>query len=213
MKPYELICALVVKRKISKRVGLGAYPLAVAMGKPGMQPTLQKFMRGQVANPDRTTAEPIAAFFGIPVDALYSEKLATELAATLLADDTVEQDRSVSQQGATIVPKPMKWRGLSMDELKSPEIWVELEDDAMAPEFPAGAVIRFDTTIVDQVQFGNRVMIRARDGTLHFREYAQASSGWQAIPSPDRQRAFLTFKPDDGAKVVAIKTGHFVQGR
>lgn len=74
MKPYQLIAALM------HRENLGALPLAKKMGKPALQPQIHRFMKGEVANPARTTAVPLAKFFDIPVDAIYDEKVATAVA-------------------------------------------------------------------------------------------------------------------------------------
>jgi hypothetical protein len=74
MKPYELIAALMLKE------GIGPLPLAKKIGKPGLQSQIQKFKTGGVLNPERTTAVPLAAYFKIPTDAIYDEKIATAIA-------------------------------------------------------------------------------------------------------------------------------------
>lgn len=63
-----------------QREGLGPLPLAKKMGKPGLQSQIQRFKDGDVQNPARTTAVPLAAYFSIPTDAIYDEKLATAIA-------------------------------------------------------------------------------------------------------------------------------------
>lgn len=75
MKPYELIAALMQREK------LGALPLAKRMNKPTLQPQIHRFINGTVANPARTTAVPLAAYFNLPVDAIYDEALATSIAS------------------------------------------------------------------------------------------------------------------------------------
>lgn len=74
MKPYELIAALMQREK------LGALPLAKRMNKPTLQPQIHRFINGNVANPARTTAVPLAAYFNLPVDAIYDEAVATTIA-------------------------------------------------------------------------------------------------------------------------------------
>ena len=53
--------------------------VARAMRAPGFQPTLHKICTGRVASPKRSSAERIAKHFGIPVDAVYDDALATQL--------------------------------------------------------------------------------------------------------------------------------------
>jgi hypothetical protein len=74
VKPYQLIAALMA------REGLGPLPLARRIGKEKLQPQFHRFSKGEVANPKRTTAAPLAEYFGLPIDAIYDEKLATAIA-------------------------------------------------------------------------------------------------------------------------------------
>ena len=74
VKPYELIAALMA------REGLGPLPLAKKMGRPKLQPQIHRFVNGDVASPARTTAEPLAAYFKIPTEAIYTEQAATAVA-------------------------------------------------------------------------------------------------------------------------------------
>jgi hypothetical protein len=73
VKPYQFVAALV-------EAAGGPFRVARAMRAPSFQPTLHKFVNGQVANPKRPTAERIAKHFRIPVDAIYDERVATQLA-------------------------------------------------------------------------------------------------------------------------------------
>lgn len=43
------------------------------------QPQIHKFLRGMVADPRRNTLKPIADFYGINVEAFFSEELAEQL--------------------------------------------------------------------------------------------------------------------------------------
>ena len=74
MKPHALIAALVR--------GTKKPPLQVAreMKNANFQGTLHKFMAGNVASPKRSTAEVIAAYFDLPVDALYDDAVASRIA-------------------------------------------------------------------------------------------------------------------------------------
>ena len=62
------------------QAGLGSMPLAKEIGKPELQSTIHRFIHGEVASPKRATAEALAAYFKLPVDALYDDKLATRIA-------------------------------------------------------------------------------------------------------------------------------------
>jgi transcriptional regulator with XRE-family HTH domain len=77
MTPHELIHELVARAGGSLRV-------AKAMGSPSFQGTLYKIAHGQVLEPTHETASRIASHFGIPVEALYSTEVATQVAAERL---------------------------------------------------------------------------------------------------------------------------------
>ncbi len=74
VKPYKLIHRLV------QEAG-GSLPVAKAMRKPGFQGTLHKIAAGLVTEPSRTSAERIARHFGIPLEAIYDERIAAQVAA------------------------------------------------------------------------------------------------------------------------------------
>lgn len=76
MKPHQLIHALM----IDKGLDASASKLAHRLRRPKMQPSIHRFLYGEVSNPAHKTAKPIADFFGIPVDALYDDRLATSIA-------------------------------------------------------------------------------------------------------------------------------------
>ena len=77
VKPYELIAALMA------REGIGALPLAKKIGRPELQPAIYRFSKGQVENPEPTTALPLASYFEIPMEAIYDERVATGVARGL----------------------------------------------------------------------------------------------------------------------------------
>lgn len=60
--------------------GMGALPLAKAMGRPNLQSQIYRFSKGEVLSPARATAVPLAAYFKIPTDALYDDRGATAVA-------------------------------------------------------------------------------------------------------------------------------------
>lgn len=75
MHPHELVAALI------RRTGKSLPQIARDMGHKGFQPTLHKIAHGQVKSPTRASADRIARFFDIPVDALYDSKVARRIAA------------------------------------------------------------------------------------------------------------------------------------
>lgn len=79
MKPHELLLALMAAkgRDRSGRV-FGASALARAVKRP--QPTIYRLMTGEVVRPDFDTAAPVAAFFDVPITAMYDERVATAIA-------------------------------------------------------------------------------------------------------------------------------------
>lgn len=105
MKPHELFAALM-------HLEGGSLPLARKMGDPGIQSKLYKFAAGSVAEPSRATAQAIAAYFKLPVDAIYDTKLATSIARergiTALAPEVLaarEKPRLVKSQEAKEIEK------------------------------------------------------------------------------------------------------------
>lgn len=74
VKPYQLFASLMHETKMRTSA------LARAMGKPKLQPSLHRYLRGEVPMPERTTAAPLAQYFGLPVDAVYEEGVATTIA-------------------------------------------------------------------------------------------------------------------------------------
>ena len=76
VKPHELV------RELVRRAG-GALPTARAMGDIKFQGTLYKFCAGDTKSPARGTAERIAKHFGLSVEALYVERVATAEAKRL----------------------------------------------------------------------------------------------------------------------------------
>jgi hypothetical protein len=74
VKPYQLVAALMAEENI------GPSPLAKKIGKPKLQPQLHRFINGEVGEPRRSTMEPVAKYFKLPIEALYDEKLASAIA-------------------------------------------------------------------------------------------------------------------------------------
>lgn len=85
MRPHELVAALI------RASGLSTVQLAKDMGQASFQGSLHKIAHGLVASPKRASADRIARYFEIPVDALYDAKVAARVAAErgLLAYENV----------------------------------------------------------------------------------------------------------------------------
>lgn len=220
MKAYELV-ALLLKAK-----GLTSSSLARKLGRTSLQSQIYKYIHGQVPSPQMNTARPIAAHLGIPVEAMYDDRLATRVAAELGLVDGVPATQNVIgepdptegihrvQVGVNSSIKALQTTKLGELMMREPRelddvFYVELDDNAMAPDFPAGTIIKFDRR--KPHSFGSRVLIRDSRGGYHFRTYAQAAhDAWRGIAKSD---AFLELEPTrDGAIVVATKSGHIVEG-
>lgn len=74
MKPHEVIQALV------DRTGKPVLQVAREMHSTRFQGTLHKYLSGNTTSPDRRTAERIATYFKIPVDAIYDARVARTVA-------------------------------------------------------------------------------------------------------------------------------------
>jgi DNA-binding XRE family transcriptional regulator len=212
MKPFELVAALM------HREGLGPLPLAKKIGKAKLQPQIHRFSRGEVANPDRTTAVPIAEYFNIPVEAIYDERIATEVArelgitAIVTSSTSAPRKRpslahSVSQSNVKLAAKQLDWGALMEGELPA-TFEVAVPDDAMAPRVRAGQIVKFDTR--ETPRPGDGVLVVDSNGEWFFRLYRQGRRGaWEAAAE---NAAFETLQADrDGLKVVAVLVG--VQAR
>lgn len=82
-----------------------------------------------------------------------------------------------------------------------------LVDDAMAPDWPRGMHLIFDT--VRRARPGRVVLVKTADGQLHVRTYAQGRTPghWTAEPS---QRAYTRFDSQaDGLEIVAVMRGSY----
>lgn len=129
VKPFQLIAALMHEK------GLGVLPLAKAMGKPKLQSQIHRFVRGQVINPERTTAVPLAKYFGIPVDAIYEETVATAIA---------------NQRGLKVVPQaPVRTR-----KTKGDQQGAEFDADVLAAARRYAALSAAERQRVDDLMQG-----------------------------------------------------------
>jgi hypothetical protein len=101
VKPHELIKALMAAE------GVGAYPLAKKLSKTkNLQSQIHRFITGEVNEPARTTAEPLARHFGIPVEAIYSEREASKVARERKIGETARQEAPPAASH-TVVEQPL----------------------------------------------------------------------------------------------------------
>ena len=141
VKPHQLVKALV------DRAG-GALPVAVAMKARTFQGTLWKICDGKVASPSRASAERIAAHFGIPVEAIYDEKIATDVwRAKFGGGDTESQPRLAIVLEPKALAAPSQWPFRRM----SAEQWAALDDyDRALVE--AAAVAKLRSLLAERVE-------------------------------------------------------------
>jgi DNA-binding XRE family transcriptional regulator len=99
VKPHEL-----VKKLVDKAGGEG--PVARAMGMRTFQGTLHKVGAGKVDQPTRATAAKIAKHFKIPIEAIYDEKLATEIAGKLWGESRPKDAQPATDLANAPPPTP-----------------------------------------------------------------------------------------------------------
>ncbi len=220
MKAYEFVALLL------KAQGLTSNSLARRLGRASLQSQIYKYIHGQVPSPRMETARPIAAHLGIPVEAMYDDRVATRLAGDMGLSEGGEGLKNViaAQIPTEGFPSVTGDSNSSIKTLQTPRLgelmtrqpselddvfYVELDDNAMAPDFPAGTIIKFDKRKLHV--FGSRVLLRDSRGEYHFRTFAQAAhDSWRGLAKND---AFRDIEPTrDGAVVVATKAGHIVEG-
>lgn len=77
MKPAELL------RLLMSRSGDTPTSLAAKVHQRTKQPQIYKYLMGIAREPRRSTLQPVADFYGIPIEALYSEKEAAKVGQQL----------------------------------------------------------------------------------------------------------------------------------
>lgn len=82
MEPRELL------RQLMKAHGLNSNSLAAKTNGKTKQPQIHRFLSGEAKEPKRSTLEPIALYFKIPVDALFDKRIASEVARQKFTDCT-----------------------------------------------------------------------------------------------------------------------------
>ncbi|MCL4695487.1 MAG: hypothetical protein KJ023_00270 [Burkholderiaceae bacterium] len=109
---------------LMREKGLGSLPLARAIGKPALQAPIHRFMHGNVAAPEPSTARPIAAYFSLPLEALYDEKVAAKVARerglSVVATPTssTPRKRSSAPQDARLITELLAGEDETLDMLR-----------------------------------------------------------------------------------------------
>lgn len=124
VKPHDLIAALI------KATNKSPTAVATEMRSRSFQGTLHKFVAGNVPSPTHETAQTIARYFDLPIDALYSEKAATRLAIERGIDRS-SSGRPTAEEPPAVYALPAKSTRALPDEL-------ELRILALRPDQRAG---------------------------------------------------------------------------
>lgn len=98
MKPRELL------RNLMNLEGLNPTSLARRTGDRTKQPQIHRFLTGEAREPKRSTLQPVADYFHIPVDALFDEQVATATWAKVAQLPSVA--RSIGNVFAAPPPAP-----------------------------------------------------------------------------------------------------------
>jgi transcriptional regulator with XRE-family HTH domain len=150
----------------------------------------------------------------------FGEKAARNLASRLgLAEDFFEADHETRLPSG---PVPPVAHSMSLDDLRLPPVelqWgdlmktgelpdqfqVRVPDGPLAPLVPAGALVTFDTTI-SEIRPGDGVLVRDREGALHFRRYRAGAAGrWEAFANSEAYRQLDSER--DGLTIIGVYVG------
>jgi transcriptional regulator with XRE-family HTH domain len=102
-----------------------------------------------------------------------------------------------------VSPTTLRWEELMTEDLPS-TFAMQLRDDAMAPLFVKGGVVRFSTSKTPAP--GKYVLLADRDGNTYFREYrATRGAQWQASALNPSYQPLDSER--DGLTVLAVATG------
>lgn len=104
MNPRDLL------QKLMDKHGLNPNSLSRKTHGKTKQPQIYRFLNGEAKEPKRSTLEPVAAFFGIEVDALFDRRVAEATARRLLP----EEYSSAPDQLQVTEPKPV-WPPIPTD--------------------------------------------------------------------------------------------------
>ncbi len=189
-------------------------PLAKKIGKPGLQSQIYKYLNGGVDEPARSTAEPIAAYFNIPVDALYDERIAAVVAQERQLNDENNQGfptliaRSVSQETLSIDLQEdsvrVRWGSMNYADLPD-EFLVEVPDNAMADRVKKGYLVKFDKLRTPRADEG--VLVANAAGEWFFRQYIPGPGGTFTAAPLNKDYPTLSSQ-EHGLQVLGVRVWH-----
>ena len=213
MDPRDFLQRLMAERQLNPN------SLAAATHNKTKQPQIHRFLKGTAKEPKRSTWQPVAQLFGVPVDAFFDPKVA----------DKAWSDRASTAKGWTPTQHPPEGRAAAgvAHHLTHPKFDDELPlhqwefilsvpasdlpkrfrapmpDDALAPDTPRGLVLYFSTEVAPVI--GNGVLVQDAAGGRHVRRYAQGlGDAWRAEA---RNTAYMTLHSGDGVQLLAVVTG------
>lgn len=203
--------------QLMKARGLNPNSLAAATSNKTKQPQIYRFLKGLAKEPKRSTFEPVAHFFRVPVEAFFDAKAADKAWAEYLAGQTAWTPQQpapagldmhsvahdLSQPNSDHEPITCSWEFILSAVPLPPRFRMAAPDDAMAPLTPKGTVLIFSTDA--EPAFGHGVLVEDATGMRYLRRYAQGPGGrWIAEA---RNSAYLALDSASGLRVLAVVIG------
>lgn len=194
------------------------------MKKRVSQSTINKICHGKVANPKPESAQALAAFFDIPLLAVYDEREATRVwqeqfqsGAALGKAVTAEESspeytgsakRLVAQNMSQLSPitlPTMSWEEL-MKSSELPEVFIlSAPDDALAPKVRAGDDVIWSTTKPPKI--GSPILVRDARGQIYVRRMYEGDRPGHFVARV-RSDAYRALDSQvDGLQVLAVYAG------
>ena len=207
-----------LQRLIDER-GLNPNSLAAATKNKTKQPQIFRFLKGTAKEPKRSTWEPVAQFFRVPVEAFFDGRVAAKAWSDHLAElpnwtpedpqppkggHWVEGPRIGVTSGnwlslvePTIEPRTILWESLLSEPLPQ-QFKMAVPDDALAPAYPAGSLFIWST--VKEARVGSVVLVRDEFGQPHARRHGQGRAPGQWVA----EATGPGFLPFSGAAVTLL---------
>lgn len=213
MEPKELLQRLMDER------GLNPNSLAAATKHKTTQPQVYRFLNGLVKEPKRSTWEPVAQLFRVPVEAFFDPAAAERAWAERLNAPTGWTPSQHPPEGVIVRPVAQDLIHPQSEDDLPQHTWefilsvpasdlpkrfrAAMPDDALAPDTPRGLVLHFSTEAGPVI--GHGVLVQDAAGGRHVRRYAQGLGGaWRAEA---RNTAYMTLHSGDGVQLLAVATG------
>lgn len=185
MEPRDLLQALMDRDKET--------PTSLAArlkGRPS-QPQLHKFLSGKAREPRRATLEPLAAHFGVPLDAFYDPDVADRVATALKLSNGATSPSSAVVGGLTLPERRLlaDFKDLFDDERR--EI---MEDVAARASKARGRREKMRAELLAEIGAGE-----PEETTVLVSPAGMGDDNWRdidALRNDGHQRAQKTPKPD-----------------